>query len=131
VSPPRRGNLYLFQHRHLQPGGYIEQAEMSVVAKSDDGSIVPGDMWSQLATLAVESSERFGKPLQIADKMASWIADAGFEEVTETKFNWPLGPWSSDPKLKEIGKWNQYHWEEGMEGWTLALFTRVMGVSSE
>ncbi len=104
---------------------------MSVISKSDDGSIVPGDMWSQLATLAVVSSERFGKPLQIADKMASWIAEAGFEDVTEKKFNWPLRPWSSDPKLKEIGKWNQYRWEEGMEGWTLALCTRVMGVSSE
>jgi len=123
--------MYLFQYRHLTPGGYIEQVEMSVVPKSDDGSIVPGDMWSQLATLAVESSERFGKPLQIADTMARRIAEAGFEEVTEKKFNWPVGPWSSDPKLREIGKWNQYHWEEGMEGWSLALLTRVMGVGSE
>lgn len=126
--PPSR-NKYSFKYRHLQPGGYIEQAETSVVAKSDDESIVPGDMWSQLATLAIESSERFGKPLDIVDKMAKWITEAGFEEVTEKKLNWPIGPWCSEPKLKEIGKWNQYHWEEGMEGWSLALLTRVMGVS--
>lgn len=104
---------------------------MSVVPKSDDGSIVPGDMWSELATLAVDSSERFGKPLQIVDKMATRIAEAGFVEVIEKKFNWPVGPWSSDLKLKEIGKWNQYSWEEGLEGWSLALLTRVMGVSSQ
>lgn len=61
--------------------------------------------------------------------MARWITEAGFKDVTEKRYNWPVGPWSSDPKLKEIGKWNQYHWEEGLEGWSMALLTRVMGVS--
>ncbi|MCJ1362394.1 hypothetical protein MMC16_001497 [Acarospora aff. strigata] len=116
---------------HLAPGGYIEQAETSVILKSDDGSIAPGDLWDQCAKLAVESSERFGQPLQVVDKMAKWITEAGFEEVTEKRYNWPVGPWSSDPKLKEIGKWNQYHWEVGIEGWSMALLTRVMGVSSQ
>lgn len=103
---------------------------MSVIPKSDDGSIVPGDPWEQSGRLAIESSERFGKPLQVVDKMARWIAEAGFENVTEKGYNWPIGPWSSDPKLKEIGKWNQYHWDEGLEGWSMALLTRAMGVRS-
>jgi hypothetical protein len=61
--------------------------------------------------------------------MAGHIADAGFVDVVERRFKWPIGPWSSDSRLKEIGRWNLLNWEEGMEGWVIAPYTRVLGVS--
>lgn len=63
--------------------------------------------------------------------MASLIQEAGFVDVVEKKFKWPVGPWSSDPKLKELGRWNLLNWEEGMEGWAMALYTRQLGWSYE
>lgn len=57
------------------------------------------------------------------------ISSAGFVDVVEKRFKWPIGPWSSDPRLKEIGRWNLLNWEEGMEGWVIAPYTRVLGVS--
>lgn len=57
------------------------------------------------------------------------ITSAGFVDVVEKRFKWPIGPWSSDPRLKEIGRWNLLNWEEGMEGWVIAPYTRVLGVS--
>lgn len=61
--------------------------------------------------------------------MAGLIKEAGFVDVVEKRFKWPIGPWSSDPRLKEIGRWNLLNWEEGMEGWVIAPYTRVLGVS--
>ena len=61
--------------------------------------------------------------------MAGLISEAGFVDVVEKRFKWPIGPWSSDAKLKEIGRWNLLNWEEGMEGWCMAPYTRVLGVS--
>lgn len=49
--------------------------------------------------------------------------------MTEHVYKWPIGPWSSDPKLKQLGQWNQRNWEDGCEDWILALYTRTLGVS--
>lgn len=62
--------------------------------------------------------------------MADLIRSAGFVDVVERVYKWPIGPWSADPKLKELGRWNLLNWEEGMEGWLLAVYTRVLGVSA-
>lgn len=53
----------------------------------------------------------------------------GFVDVQELRFKWPIGPWSSDPKLKEVGKWNHLSWTVNFEGWVQALLTRCLGVS--
>lgn len=123
----RTPNIIAFRS-HLSPGGYIEQAELSPVPKSDDGSIGEDGMWDEWGKLAVESGVRFGKTMQIQEMMKDLIEEAGFVDVVEKKYKWPIGAWSNDQKLKDIGRWNMHHWKEGLEGWTMALLTRVMGV---
>lgn len=114
---------------HLTPGGFIEQAELSLVPKSDDGSIDANSMWDEFGKLVIECGVRFGKTMQIQQKMKNLIEEAGFVDVVEKTYKWPIGAWNNDPKLKDIGKWNLHLWKEGLEGWTMALLTRVMGVS--
>lgn len=97
--------------------------------KSDDGSLEPGDMWDECAQLAIECGERFGKTFLIQERMKDLITQAGFEDVVELKYKWPIGAWSTDQKLKDLGNWNMHHWNEGLEGWYIALLTRLMGVS--
>lgn len=77
----------------------------------------------------IECGRRLKKTFKIAEEMAGMISSAGFVDVVEKRFKWPIGPWSSDPRLKEIGRWNLLNWEEGMEGWVIAPYTRVLGVS--
>lgn len=66
------------------------------------------------------------KDLRIHEQIKGYLEEAGFEHVTEHVFKWPIGPWSKDPHMEEIGLWNQVHWQEGIEGWSLALLTRVL-----
>lgn len=51
----------------------------------------------------------------------------GFVDIVEKKVPWPLGAWPNDQRLKEMGRWNVRNWEEGSEGWILAVFTRCLG----
>ncbi len=44
---------------------------------------------------------------------------------------WVGGTWPKDPKLKEIGIWTRENLLQGLEGFALALFTRVHGWSVE
>jgi hypothetical protein len=87
-------------------------------------------MWETSGELAIECGELFGKTMLIQTQMKDLIVAAGFVDVVEYKFKWPLGPWSNDPRLKDIGRWNMHLWDIGLEGWTMALLTRYKGVSN-
>ena len=108
----------------------MEQVEMSVVPLSDDGTVTPDNIFGQWGSVSLEAAERFGKTLRIHEQAKGLISEAGFTNVVEKVYRWPIGPWSEDPRLKEIGLWNRLHWEEGIEGWAMALLTRVLNVSS-
>ncbi|KAK2767694.1 hypothetical protein FQN54_003852 [Arachnomyces sp. PD_36] len=105
--------LYSEVLSHLKPGGWFEQAEISVVARSDDGSLhgTSMDMWGPLA---LKAGEKFGKSFSIAGDMKELMEEAGFVNVTYRTFKWPIGPWAKDPKMKEIGLYNRVGWSEGL-----------------
>ena len=79
--------------------------------------------------LAIEAAERFGKQINIQPHLKDMIIQAGFEDVKEFTYKWPIGEWPQDSRLKDIGGWNARHWMEGLETWTLRLLTQYMGVS--
>ncbi|KAI9712959.1 MAG: hypothetical protein M1812_006706 [Candelaria pacifica] len=113
----------------LKPGGYIEQLEFSILAKCDDGSSADNEALRLWGEYGFAAGEKHGKTFKVVDNMKGWIEEGGFENVVEQRYKWPIGSWSSDPKLKEIGKWNLVHWEEGVEGWCMMGMTRFLGFS--
>ena len=38
----------------------------------------------------------------------------------------PIGRWTKDKGLKEVGMWFRAYFEDGMEGYAMALLTRVL-----
>lgn len=102
--------------------------EMSIEFKADDGTVTNDHVFSLWSRIFIEAGEKFGKTFRIADLAKGYIIDTGSDEVVEKKFKLPVGGWSSDPKYKELGRWNLLHCDRGIEGWAMALLTRVMGV---
>jgi hypothetical protein len=49
---------------------------------------------------------------------------AGFVDVHEKEYKWPIGPWARDQKYKEAGTVNFQHWMSGMEGWAMWLLCK-------
>ncbi|EOD51843.1 putative sam dependent methyltransferase protein [Neofusicoccum parvum UCRNP2] len=123
--------FYREAFRCLRPGGYIEHVEMGRKFKSPDGSLPDGCALSQLDGLGAEVCERIGKPGDVIYRMRDWLKEGEWEDVTQVEYKWPTGPWPSDPKLKELGQWSRLHLLEGVENWTLAMLTRVLGYSFE
>ena len=114
---------------HLRPGGWYEQVEYSVHWRCDDGSIPEGHIFQRWSEIFVQAGEKMGKTFRILDLQRDYLVDAGFTHVIEKKFKMPLGPWAKDAKLKEVGRWHLLECYQGIEGWAIALLTRVMGVS--
>ena len=105
--------LYKQAFTHLAPRGYIEHVEYSCHVRSAEDNLSSDSPWVKWGHNAVRSGELHGKTLEVAENMASWIREAGFVDVVERRFKWPIGPWSSDPRHKDIGRWNLLNWEEG------------------
>lgn len=101
---------------------------MSVVLKSDDGSVKEGSIFDQWGKVSLEAGDKFGKDLRIHEQIKDYIIDAGFVDVVETVYKWPVGGWAKDPYIERVGQWNLIHWQEGIEGWSMALLTRVLNV---
>lgn len=120
---------HLISKRHLIPGGYIEQAEMSIIPHSANGPLPHSSIFRQWECFWRKCSLLTGKSWLISETMKQSIKEAGFVDVSERRFRWPIGMWNSDPKLREIGRWHREFWESGMEGWVMALSTRYLGVS--
>ncbi|QIW98413.1 hypothetical protein AMS68_003931 [Peltaster fructicola] len=121
--------LYSQIYKHTAPGGYFEQVEWSIRNHGQGSPLEPGHTLARWSDLGIEVGKRSGKTFEIAETMSGMIKQAGFDNVVEKRFKWPVGPWSSDPRMKEIGRWNLLNWEQGMEGWVIALYTRVLGWS--
>lgn len=130
TSLPSRELITPYLRSHLAPGGYLEHSEVLPVTASDDGSISEGDPFNIGGKLAIESGQRTGKAMDIQPLIKNMISQAGFVDVVEKIYKWPIGDWPADPRLKEIGIMNARHWMEGIEAWSMRLLTQYHGVSS-
>ena len=123
--------FYKRVYTHLKPGGWFEQVEYSVDWVTDDDSIPEGHIFRDASAYYVEAGERMGRTFRILDLQKDYISEAGLVNVVKDRYKMPLGPWAKDKKLKEVGRWHLLEAHQGIEGWTVALFTRILGWSAE
>lgn len=79
----------------------------------------------------LEASKTLGRPLGECDQYKAILQRSGFVNVQEIIYKWPSNSWPKDRKLKELGRWNLANFDAGLEGVSLALFTRVLGWDSD
>jgi hypothetical protein len=112
-----------------KPGGWIEDLEMSIQFKSDDGTVGDDHFMTHWSKTFIDASEMIGKSFNVIERQKELITQVGFIDVHEKKYKLPVGEWSSDPKLKELGQWDLLFCLQGLEGWALFLLTEVLKVS--
>lgn len=122
--------LFAQAYRTLQPGGYLENLEHSVHPVSDDDTIGPDHVFSQYGITMTELATKRGKEFDCYKRSRERMERAGFVDVVEMRMKWPMRGWSSDKKMKELGRWNQLRINQGIEGFAMRMLTHVGGVRS-
>jgi hypothetical protein len=92
-----------------------------------------------LAGSAIEEWDRklaagvraLGKDWHRVSKYKSYMEEAGYVDIVETKFAWPVGQWGKDPKLKMIGIWARENFLSVLQGLSMAVMTRGLGMSAQ
>jgi hypothetical protein len=121
--------LYKRALKHLRPGGFVEHLEWSLHIRSADGKLSSNSMFSQWSQNVVSAGALSGKTYEIAENMAGLVDEAGFDDVVEQGQWWPIGAWSGDAKMQEIGRMNLINWERALEAWNLPPFEESPNVS--
>ncbi|KAI4863056.1 S-adenosyl-L-methionine-dependent methyltransferase [Hypoxylon rubiginosum] len=137
--------------RALRPGaGWAEAVEPSVFVRSDDGSVREGDgsALAEWGPLFEEAARRYpgsgdgdggrqqqqqGPCMRVVeeDVLATAFVRAGFVDIVQRTFKCPLSPFPRTAHMREVGMFARFAMEEGMEGFTLYLFTNALGWSRE
>ncbi|KAM5344056.1 hypothetical protein ACJ41O_012593 [Fusarium nematophilum] len=116
---------------NLEPGGYLELQDMGLPARSDDDTLHPDSYLAQWCKLCLDAGKNLGRPVFPTTEYKNYLAAAGFEDIVEVQKKWPTNCWPRDRKFKELGAWAYANIAGGLEGLSLAHFTRGLGWSSE
>ena len=101
----------------LHPGGWIEMQDICLPLGSDDGTLSPDCAHARWVEYFMESLEKgLGRSWAWAANYKQWLEEAGFEDVQQFIFKWPINTWPKDPRMKEIGGLNLVNCSSGLEG---------------
>ncbi|KAK1449799.1 hypothetical protein CMEL01_07135 [Colletotrichum melonis] len=118
-------------YNHLTPGGYIELFEGHMRPDCDDGTLTSENALIKWVDKIEEASKIFGRPYIDVPGLVPLLEETGFVDVEVVKYKWPVSPWAKDPYYKELGEWCLENFMEGLEGWSLAAFTRALNWTKE
>ncbi|PWW80887.1 S-adenosyl-L-methionine-dependent methyltransferase [Tuber magnatum] len=110
----------------LKPGGWIECQEIESRILSDDGTLQPDSALAKWNELLREAAETYGRSVVAAARLANWMEDAGYVNVTNRCFKIPNNAWPKNPKMKEVGMYQMANFLDGLQALTMALFTRAL-----
>jgi hypothetical protein len=114
----------------LAPGGWFEMQEIYFKPHSSDGTHEGTALQSWNNTL-IEGAKKIGRDWWCAPNYRQWFFDAGFESVVERQYQWPSNPWPKGEKNKILGLWMLTNSLDGLNAVSMAMMTRVLGMSPE
>jgi len=115
----------------VTPGGWVEFQDYDLQWYSEDETLKPDSSLAKWLDLFYEGASKTGRDHRPGIKLEGWVRDAGFTEIYHQKFRLPVGRWPKDERLKMVGAWNLINCLEGIEGFTMGLFTRMLGWTAE
>ncbi|CZR66302.1 related to methyltransferase [Phialocephala subalpina] len=114
----------------LRPGGYLELQDAIFSARCVDDSMKGTDL-ERWCGLVLKATEALGKNWNRASEYRTYLVETGFEDVVEKKFVWPIGTWARGKRMKMLGLWCREDLLSALEGISLAVLTRGLGMSKE
>ena len=86
------------------------------------------EYWSELALAA---AEKLGRNWKNSAHYVQYFEEAGFVDIEEKHFQWPMNPWPKGERLKTLGAYWLEDMSNGLEGLSMAVLTRGAGLSKE
>ncbi|QKX56299.1 uncharacterized protein TRUGW13939_03400 [Talaromyces rugulosus] len=118
--------LFQQSYKHLNPGGWAEFQSIELNCFCDDDSRQKATAWVTWSENLHKAARTFGKNMRTLRTWPDRLKEAGFQNVQTMAIPLPFNPWPKDPKLKEIGRYQQLHMYEGIGSYSMRLYTGVL-----
>ncbi|KAI9825991.1 MAG: hypothetical protein M1819_007446, partial [Sarea resinae] len=118
-------------YTHLKGGGWVEFQDYDLRAYSEDGSLKPDNALLKFHDHIGEAADEMGRTARPGPQLRKWVEEAGFVNVQERVFQLPIGPWAKDAKFKKAGGLHMLQFLNGLEAFTVAMYTHHLGWSME
>ncbi|KAB5518858.1 methyltransferase domain-containing protein [Coniochaeta sp. 2T2.1] len=115
---------------NLNPGGYIELLEATMLFQAVDGSY-EGTAMQRWNGLMLQGVKKIGRDPLPPLKLNALLTEAGFTNVTETRMPIPTSPWPKGKRQKMLGEMEMRNLLEAAHGITMAVFTKALGWKAE
>ncbi len=79
----------------------------------------------------MEATTKLGKDWTRVQHYKGYLEQAGFVDVVEKKYEWPLGTWAKGKRMKTLGAWYREDMLSGLQGFSVAVLTRGLKMSKE
>ncbi|KAB2574671.1 putative methyltransferase tdiE [Lasiodiplodia theobromae] len=117
--------------KYLKPGGWIELQDFTMQVYSTDGSLAKDSYLTRYLTETTEGMRTMGVEPEPGAKLAGWVREAGFEDVHNERFSFPVGSWPKDKTMKQVGLFNLANFADGLEGFSMRILTGLRGWKKE
>lgn len=114
----------------MNPGGWFESNEFDATIHCDDGTLPEEGALSRWFRSIAIAGEKLDRPLILGKHLRSIYEAVGFVDIHERVCKIPTNGWPRDERLKEIGRMWEHNFQQGMSGFTIALFNRAFGHSA-
>ncbi|KAK1997744.1 methyltransferase [Colletotrichum falcatum] len=118
---------------HTRPNGWVEIKEIDTEFRSQSKELTDDHVFRRWYTNLVAAATRLGKEAEgvRSGAITTGMIQAGYVDVVEKRWKIPIGSWTADPRLKQLGHCALEFIDESLEGFGLFLLKEVMGFTYE
>ncbi|ORY19271.1 S-adenosyl-L-methionine-dependent methyltransferase [Clohesyomyces aquaticus] len=118
-------------YESLAPGGYLELQDGFFPFKFLNPQPAEDNPVRRWLDFVQEATHKSGRSWDNVQHYAQWMAELGFVDVVEKRYNWPCGPWAKGDKMKRLGVYFMEDLSHAAEPICMKLFTRFLGWDEE
>lgn len=97
----------------------------------DDGTVKTDSPLKIWAENIMSATKKLGRSADAPKYYQENLHNAGWTDITVVPDLWPINRWPRDRRCKELGHWSLANIGGGLQGFSLALFTRQLGWTTE
>jgi len=114
----------------LAPGGYLELQDMVIPFRCIDDTLA-GTKIEEWQNKTMEASAKMGMSWKVSQYYSQYFEEAGFVDVVETHFQWPMNQWAKGADMKILGAYFLEDMKRAVENVSMAALTRGAGMTKE
>ncbi|GKU19145.1 unnamed protein product [Fusarium langsethiae] len=123
--------LFHQAYTHVRPGCWVESLEIDIETRSENLEVQNDKIhvFRKWYRLFFECGRKTGRTFEIArdGRQEEYMQEAGFTDLVSKSWKFPIGGWTQDKKLKQVGLYNGAFIDQSIDGFAVFPIGEILG----